>query len=102
MKSFGDMMKTAQKVQRQMTEVNAALEVELLPAESAGGGLVEAVVNGHAALKQLRIKPEALADGDVELLEDLILTAVRNAQAKAKQHKSEAIAKITGGVALPF
>ncbi len=100
MKSFGDMVKTAQKMQRLMTEMNETLENELLPAESAGGGLVEAAVNGHGELRQLRIKPEALADR--ELLEDLIVTAVKNAQGTAKKHKDEATARITGGIAMPF
>jgi DNA-binding YbaB/EbfC family protein len=102
MKSFGDMMKTAQKMQRLMTEMNETLENELLPAESVGGGAVEAVVNGHGELRQIRIKPETLKDGDAELLEDLVLTAVKGAQAKAKVHKDAATSKITGGFALPF
>lgn len=100
MKSFGDMVKTAQKMQRLMTEMNTALETELMPAESSGGGLVEVVVNGHGELKQIRIKPEALKDG--ELLEDLILTATKSAQAAAKQHKDKATEKITGGFGMPF
>ncbi len=100
MKSFGDMVKTAQKMQKLMTEMNDSLENQLLPAESAGGGLVEAVVNGHGELKQLRIRPDALKDG--ELLEDLILTAVKGAQTKAKALKEAATAKITGGFGVPF
>jgi nucleoid-associated protein EbfC len=100
MKSFGDMVKTAQKMQRLMTELNEALDAELMPAESAGGGLVEVVVNGHGELKQVRIQPDALKDG--ELLEDLILTATKNAQAAAKVHKEKATEKITGGFGMPF
>ncbi len=78
MKSFGDMMKQAQKVQKQMGELQEKLAEERYEA-SAGGGMVKAVVDGKQILKELKISPDALKDGDVTLIEDLVITAVGEA-----------------------
>lgn len=101
MKSFGDMMKQAQKVQKQMTELQDKLAEERYEA-SAGGGIVKAVVDGKQILKELKISPEALKDGDVTLLEDLIITAVGEAQGTSAEKMAEAYSKLTGGFKLPF
>ncbi|HEV2104943.1 MAG TPA: YbaB/EbfC family nucleoid-associated protein [Candidatus Eisenbacteria bacterium] len=101
LKSFGDMMKQAQKVQKQMSELQEKLAEERYEA-SAGGGTVKAVVDGKQMLKELKLAPEALKDADVTLLEDLVLTAVGEAQRTSAEKMAEAYAKITGGVRLPF
>ncbi|OGF18162.1 MAG: nucleoid-associated protein, YbaB/EbfC family [Candidatus Eisenbacteria bacterium RBG_16_71_46] len=101
MKSFGDMVKQAQKVQRQMAELQEQLAGKRFEA-SAGGGLVKAVVDGKQMLKEISISPEALADGDVSLLEDLVITAVGEAQRTSESEMSEAMGKLTGGLQLPF
>lgn len=101
MKSFGDMVKQAQKVQKQMADMHEKLAQERFEA-SAGGGLVTAVVDGKQMLKELRIGAEALKDGDATLLEDLILTAVGEAQRTSEARMQESIAKVTGGFQLPF
>ena len=101
MKSFGDMMKQAQKVQKQMSELQDQLKDERFEA-TAGGGMVKAVVDGKQMLLELKIGPEALKDGDVELLEDLIITAVGEAQRSSEAHMNEALGKLTGGFKLPF
>jgi len=101
MKSFGDMMKQAQKVQKQMGELQEKLAEERYEA-SAGGGMVKAVVDGKQMLKELRIDPKALADGDVTLIEDLVITAVGEAQRTSSEKMTEAYAKLTGGFKLPF
>ena len=101
LKSFGDMMKQAQKVQKQMSELQEKLAGERYEA-SAGGGTVKAVVDGKQMLKELKLAPEALKDADVTLLEDLVLTAVGEAQRTSAEKMAEAYAKITGGVRLPF
>jgi DNA-binding YbaB/EbfC family protein len=101
MKSFGDLMKQAQKVQKQMTEMQAKLAEERFEA-SAGGGAVRAVVDGKQHLKELKIAPEALKDGDPSLLEDLILAAVSEAQRSAEARMTETLGKLTGGFPLPF
>ncbi len=101
MKSFGDMMKQAQKVQKQMTELQAKLADERYEG-SSGGGAVKVVVDGKQMLKELKISPEALKDGDASLLEDLIITAIGEAQKTSSEKMTEAYAKLTGGFNLPF
>ena len=101
MKSFGDMMKQAQKMQKQMGELQSHLAEQRYDA-TAGGGLVKAVVDGKQMLKELKISPEAFKDSDPTLLEDLILTAAAEAQKTSETRMNEAIGAITGGFNLPF
>ena len=101
MKSFGDMMKTAQKMQKQMNELQEKL-VEQRYEASAGGGLVKAIVDGKQMLKELKLAPKALEEKDVTLLEDLIITAVGEAQRTSQEKMTEAYSKVTGGFNLPF
>ena len=101
MKSFGDMVKQAQKLQKQMAEAQEALAAERFEA-SAGGGLVQVVVDGRKMVKEIKISPEALKESDVTLLEDLIVTAVGEAQRASESKMQETMAKLTGGLGLPF
>ena len=101
MKSFGEMVKQAQKVQRKMAEVQEQLAEERYEA-SAGGGMVKVVVDGKQMLKELKISPEAFKEADASLLEDLVLTAVGEAQKQSETKMNEAIGAITGGFNLPF
>ena len=101
MKSFGDMVKQAQKVQKQM----AALQDQLAEARfeaSAGGGMVKAVVDGRQMLRGITLSPAVLQETDVTLLEDLILTAVGEAQRASEARMKETLGKLTGGMNLPF
>ncbi len=101
MKSFGDMMKQAQKMQKQMGELQTQLAEHRYEA-SAGGGLVTAVVDGKQMLKELKIGPKALDEKDVTLLEDLVITAIGEAQRTSQEKMAEAYSKVTGGFNLPF
>jgi len=101
MKSFGDIVKQAQKMQKKMAEAQEELAEARFEA-SAGGDAVRAVVDGKQALKEIHIKPSAIQDGDVTLLEDLILTAVGEAQRTAEAHMQEKMGKLTGGMPFPF
>jgi DNA-binding protein YbaB len=87
MKSFGDLV-------TQLAEMRFEA--------SAGGGMVRAVVDGKQMVKELKLSPEALKDGDATLLEDLILTAVGEAQRTSQTHQQETMGKLTGGMNLPF
>lgn len=100
MKSFGDLVKQAQKIQKQMGEVQEKLAAERFEA-SAGGGLVKAVVDGKQKLVEINIQPEALKE-DASLLEDLVLTAIGEAQRASEAHMKEALGGLTGGLNLPF
>lgn len=92
-KGFGggnmqSLMAQAQKMQRQMQEKMEKAEEELNNAEitgSAGGGMVNVVVDGHKNLKSINIKPEAVDPEDVEMLEDLIMAALNEANGKAEE-----------------
>jgi DNA-binding YbaB/EbfC family protein len=101
MKSFGDMMKQAQKMQKQMNEIQDKLVDERYEA-TAGGGLVKAVVDGKQILKELKLSPKVLEEKDVTLLEDLIITAIGEAQRTSQEKMTEAYSKVTGGFNLPF
>lgn len=101
MKSFGDMMKQAQKMQKQMSELQSQL-AELRYEASAGGGLVTAIVDGKQMLKELKLLPKVLEETDVTVLEDLVITAVGEAQRTSQEKMTEAYSKVTGGFNLPF
>ncbi len=101
MKSFGDMVKQAQKMQKQMAELQEQLAEDRFEA-SAGGGAVTASVDGKQMLRELKLRPEALADGDASMLEDLILAAVGEAQRASEQKMNESLSHLTGGFKLPF
>src|SRR5262245_61827166 len=101
MKSFGDMVKQAQKLQKQMTEAQEKLAEERFEA-SAGGGLVTAIVDGRQMLKQIKLAPAILEEKDVTLVEDLILTAIGEAQRASDAHMQESLGRITGGFRLPL
>ena len=84
-----NMMKQAQKMQQ---------ELESTPFEfTAGGGAVKAVIVGTREFKEIVIDPEAVDPDDVEMLQDLILTAVNGALKMADDKTSESMAKLQGG-----
>lgn len=101
MKSFGDLVKQAQKMQKQMAEAQERLAQDRYEA-SAGGGMVKAVVDGRQILKELVISPEAFKEGDAALLEDLVLTAIGEAQRTSEARMKETLGQLTGGMPLPF
>jgi DNA-binding YbaB/EbfC family protein len=101
MKGFGDMMKQAQKMKREFDSLQEKLADERFEA-SAGNGMVSAVVDGKQALKELKLDPALLEEKDITLIEDLVLTAVSEAQRASEAKMNEALKKLTGGMPLPF
>ncbi len=94
------LLKKLQEVQQNVAR--AQEELKNLQAEgSAAGGLVRAVVNGHRELIDLKIDPEAIADGDVEMLEDLIVAAVASAGEAAAAKAQQTMAGAAGGLLPP-
>lgn len=77
-----------------MQEELAALTVE----GSAGGGMVTVSANGQGDIMSVKIDPEVLGDGDVEMLEDLVLAAVNEALRRSKDLAAEKMGKVTGGL----
>ena len=68
---------------------------------SAGGGAVVVTVNGKREFQSIRIKPEVVDPQDVEMLEDLVGAALKDALVKAEEASSEAMKGVTGGLGLP-
>ncbi|MEG1996573.1 MAG: YbaB/EbfC family nucleoid-associated protein [Oscillospiraceae bacterium] len=94
------MLKQAQKMQEEMTSLQTKLELEEYTS-SVGGGAVEAVVNGKKELISLTIKPEVIDPEDVEMLQDLIISAVNEANRNAQTDSDEKMDKISGGLSIP-
>jgi DNA-binding YbaB/EbfC family protein len=93
------MMKQVQKMQEDMVRVQEELRHETVQGES--GGVVRAVFNGHGEIQSITIAPEAVDPDDVEMLQDLVLAAVREGQAKAQQLAQDRLGRVTGGMNLP-
>lgn len=68
---------------------------------TAGGGMVEATASGLGEVVELKIKPEAVDPEDVEMLQDLVLAAVREALSKARELQQQKTAELTGGLQIP-
>ena len=94
------MMKQAQKLQAKMMEVQAELANRTVSAQ-AGGGMVEAVVNGKQEFLNLRIDPEVVVAEDVEMLQDLIMAAVNEALNRSREMTAQEMSKLTGGMQIP-
>jgi DNA-binding YbaB/EbfC family protein len=93
-------MQLGQQMQTRLAEVQERLEQETFTA-AAGGGLVEVTVDGKAAVRSLRIDPSAVDPDDLEMLEDLILAAIAQAQEKARKQLEAEMRQATGGMPLP-
>ena len=100
MKNLSSMMKQAQKLQAKMMEMQAELGNRTVSAQ-AGGGMVEAVVNGRQELLSLKIDPEVVVPEDVEMLQDLIQAAVNEAMSRSREMMAAEMAKLTGGMQIP-
>ncbi|MGA7577032.1 MAG: YbaB/EbfC family nucleoid-associated protein [Desulfobaccales bacterium] len=94
------MMKQAQKLQAKMAEMQAEMGNRTVTAQ-AGGGMVEATVNGRQELLSLRIDPEVASPDDVEMLQDLILAAVNEALNRSREMMAQEMSKLTGGMQIP-
>lgn len=94
------LMRQMEKLQRDMETAQRELS-ELRVEATAGGGVVRAVANGQGELIELRISPEAVDPNDVEMLQDLVLAAVREAVDKGRKTQEEKMGDLTGGLGLP-
>lgn len=100
MAGLGKFLKQAQKMQAQIQQVQEGLaqrEVE----GTSGGGAVKAVARCDGSVVSVKIDPKVVDPTDVEMLEDLILSAVTNALQTAKKTQEEEMSKVTAGMSLP-
>lgn len=98
--NMNNLMKQAQKFQKQMEEMQAQLQEKEFEA-SVGGGVVKAVANGRKEIVDIKIQPEAVDPDDVEMLQDLIISACNEALKKAEEETSNEMKKLTGGLNIP-
>lgn len=98
--NMNSMIKQAQKMQEQITELQNDIEEREFSA-TAGGGAVEVVLTGNKNIKSLTLKPEVVDPEDIEMLQDLIISAVNEAINNIESTTEDEMNKITGGVALP-
>lgn len=93
-------MKMIQQMQNRMMKIQQELE-ETIVQGSAGGGVVTVEVTGQREMKSVKIDPSAVDPDDVEMLEDLVLTAVSDAMDKALKLNEQKMSAITGGIKIP-
>jgi nucleoid-associated protein EbfC len=94
------MMQQAQKLQAQL--LKAQEELAILTVEgSSGGGAVKVVMNGQQQVQSVKISPEVVNTQEVEMLEDLVLTAIKDANTKALEAAQKKMGGLTGGLKIP-
>lgn len=94
------MIQQAQQLQAQLLKAQQDLE-KLEVEASAGGGAVTVKMNGQQAILSVSISPEVVDPNDVEMLEDMVLSAVREAQTKAQEASQKMMGGLTGGLNIP-
>ena len=97
--NMNNLMKQAQKMQRQMEESQKALEEKEFVA-AAGGGAVEITISGKKEVTKVKIAEDVVDPEDVEMLEDLVMAAVNEALRKVEEESSNSMSKLTGGLGL--
>jgi hypothetical protein len=98
--NYNQMMKQAQKMQADLAKAQDDLKDEVVEA-SSGGGMVTVKANGHGEILSIQIKPEIVDPDDIEMLQDVVLAAVREASEKAKDLQAEVMQSMTGGLNIP-
>ena len=97
MNNLQQLMQMGQQLQTRMTQLQENLGSQKITA-SSGGGMVSATVDGKGEVKEVRIDPTCVDKDDVEMLEDLVVAAISQAQIKARQVYDEEMKKATGGL----
>ncbi|MCF0134387.1 MAG: YbaB/EbfC family nucleoid-associated protein [Blautia sp.] len=95
--NMNNLMKQAQKMQKQMEENQKALEEKVFTA-SAGGGAVEVEISGKREILKVKLDEEVVDPEDIEMLEDLIVAAANEALRMVEEETSSSMAKFTGGL----
>jgi len=93
-------LRQAQQLQAKLAKAQEELGSITVEATS-GGGAVKVVIDGHQKVHSVEISPEAIQSGDVELLQDLVMTAVNEAITKSQELVSKRLSSLTGGLNIP-
>ncbi|MCH3950475.1 MAG: YbaB/EbfC family nucleoid-associated protein [Acidaminococcus sp.] len=100
MNNMQGMLKKVQKMQNQMLKLQEELKERTVEA-TAGGEAVKVVVNGSKNIVSLTIAPDAVDPDDVEMLQDMLVTAINDAMKKVDEMTESEMSKVTGGMKLP-
>ena len=95
-----NMMRQAQQLQKQMANMKEEIEYSKIE-NSVGGGVVKVVVTGKMIVESIEIDPEVVDAEDVEMLQDLVQTAINGAIEKAQELASTKMGALTGGLNIP-
>ena len=101
MADFFKILQQAQQMQGRLQQLQEELQHKTVNG-SAGGGLVSVEADGRGQVKRIKIDPSLTGQADVEMLEDLIVVAVNDAQKRATELAQGEMSKLTGGMDLPF
>lgn len=91
------LMQMGQQLQARITKIQESLDTREVSATS-GGGMVTAIADGKGTIRKISIEPTVVDADDVEMLEDLVLAAVAEAQNKARSIYEEEMRKVAGGL----
>ncbi|MFQ5574831.1 MAG: YbaB/EbfC family nucleoid-associated protein [Terriglobia bacterium] len=97
---YGKMMGKLQKMQEAMGKMEEELAEAKIEA-SSGGGMVKVTVNGNQEVLKVQVDPGAVDPSDVELLEDMVLTAINDGMRQSKELAQQKMGRISGGLGLP-
>lgn len=98
MNHFQQLLQMGQQVQARLNEIQTQLARQTVSGTS-GGGMVTAIADGRGRIREIKIEPSVVRPDDVEMLEDLVIAAIADAQSKARQLYEEEFTRITGGLA---
>ena len=98
--NMGNIMKQAQAMQEQLSKLQEEAAQKTVEG-TAGGGMVTVTVNGALHVVSVKIDPEVLKSGDVDMLQDLIVAAAGEAQRKARDMMADEMKSVTGGLRIP-
>jgi nucleoid-associated protein EbfC len=101
MTNFQQLFQMGQQVQARLSQLQTELGNRTVTT-SSGGGMVTVTADGKGQIRSLRIDAAAVDPNDVEMLEDLVLAALSEAQQRAQQIYDEEMKKVAGGIPLPF
>jgi DNA-binding YbaB/EbfC family protein len=101
MNDFQQLIQMGQQLQARMAKLQEELESQSFSA-GAGGGMVTATVDGKGGLTAVSIDAAVVDPADVEMLEDLVLAAVAEAQKKAREHYEQEMKSVAGGMPMPM
>ncbi len=99
-KNMNNLLKQAQQMQQKMATLQKELEAREIET-SSGGGMIKIKINGKQEIIDFKINPECVDPEDVDMLEELVKTAVNQAVNESQEMVSNAMSKVTGGINIP-